>query len=131
MDESRFDAWTRRRFRLGAVGVVASLLGVLGITEAEGEGKAKHARKDRHKARGDHSDVDAQHKKHKKHKCKKAGNGCNPSNNKNTCCSSLHCQAVPGFGGTRCCSENNVLCTLDQECCSGLCIQGSCGVVLS
>src|SRR3954469_16468748 len=138
MDESRFDAWTRRRFGYGAGGLAASLLGVAGAGEAEGEGKGKKNRKKRDK--GDARDAakhlhDAKHKnhghhhKHKKKKCKKAGTGCNPNNPR--CCASLHCQAIPGFGGQRCCNENNVSCSRDQECCSGLCFQGSCAVILS
>jgi hypothetical protein len=35
MDEKRFDAWTRRQFGLGAGGLAASLLGVLGIEDAD------------------------------------------------------------------------------------------------
>ena len=141
MDESRFDAWTRRKFGLGAGGLAASLLGVIGVGDAEGEGKGKKGRKNRGK--GDAHDAgnhlhDAKHKNHKnknknknkkKNKCKKIGTGCNPSNPR--CCGGLHCQAVPGFGGQRCCNENNVPCSRDQECCSGLCFQGSCAVILS
>ena len=54
MDEARFDAWTRRRFGLGAGGLAASLLGVLGVNDTEGEGKGRRgeragARKNLHR----------------------------------------------------------------------------------
>lgn len=139
MDESRFDAWTRRRFGLGAGGLAASLLSLAGAGETDSEAKGKKGRNDRGKGKSKHAENSVQGAKHgnnnnhkkkkKKNKCKKAGTGCNPS--KPRCCGSLTCQAIPGFGGQRCCNQTNVPCSRDQECCSGLCFQGSCGVILS
>jgi hypothetical protein len=111
MDAKRFDAWTRRRFGLGASGLAASLLGFQGLDEAEGK-KKNH----KHKNKGKH--------KHKGQKCKKAGTGCKPK--KRRCCNGLACQAVPGFGGLRCCAGAGAECLHAQDCCSGTCIEGEC-----
>jgi arylsulfatase A-like enzyme len=51
MDESWFDAWTRRRVGLTAGGLLASLLGWLGLDEAEAKGHHHHKRKRRKKRR--------------------------------------------------------------------------------
>lgn len=116
MDAKHFDAWTRRRFGLGAGGLAASLLGFQGLDEAEGKNKKN---KHKHKNKGKH--------KHKGQKCKKAGTGCEPvTKGKRSCCSGLTCQAVPGFGGLRCCAGTGVKCSQSQECCSGSCVEGNC-----
>jgi hypothetical protein len=114
MDAKRFDAWTRRRFGLGAGGLAASLLGFQGLDEAEGKNN-KH----KHKNKGKH--------KHKGQKCKKAGTGCKPQ--KRDCCTGLSCQAIPGFGSERCCAAAGAACSQSQECCSGTCTGGACSFV--
>src|SRR6476646_5911668 len=115
MDEKRFDAWTRRQFGLGAGGLAASLVGLQGLDDAEGKTRRhKHkaaTQKNKHKNKG---------KKGKGPKCKKAGTGgCKTS--RPDCCAGLSCQAVPGFGGVRCCADVGARCSRDQQCCSGVC----------
>jgi hypothetical protein len=121
MDAKRFDAWTRRRFGLGAGGLAASLLGFQGLDEAEG--------KKRHKADAKDNKHKHHHRKHKGKgpKCKKAGTGCKPK--KRRCCNGLTCQAVPGFGSLRCCAGTGAACSQPQECCSGVCTGGACTFV--
>jgi hypothetical protein len=41
----------------------------------------------------------------------------------------LTCQAVPGFGGVRCCADVGATCSRDQQCCSGVCSGGACSFV--
>jgi hypothetical protein len=113
MDSKRFDAWTRRRFGLGAGGLAASLLGLQDLNEAKGKKNNKHKHQGKHK--------------HKGQKCKQAGTGCKPK--KRRCCGTLSCQAVPGFGGKRCCAGGGAQCSQSQECCSGICAQGACAFV--
>ena len=133
MDEKRFDAWTRRQFGLGAGGLAASLLGVLGIEDAESEPR-QHKNKGKHNGRnrGKHNGKNkGKHNgKHKGNgpKCKKAGTGgCKTS--RPDCCAGLTCQAVPGFGGVRCCADPGASCSRDQQCCSGVCVGGACAFV--
>jgi hypothetical protein len=135
MDEKRFDAWTRRQLGLGAGGLAASLLGVLGIEDADSASR-RHAHKTKTKTKtktkGKHNG-----KNKGKHNgnnngelptCKKAGTGgCKTS--RPECCEGLSCQAVPGFGGVRCCADVGASCSRDQQCCSGVCSGGVCTVL--
>ena len=45
MDDSRFDAWTRRRFGLAAGGLSASLLGLVSLDDAAAKKKRKKKKK--------------------------------------------------------------------------------------
>lgn len=131
MDEKRFDAWTRRQFGLGAGGLAASLLGVLGIEDADSKAKTKDNNgKHKSKGKGKGKNRGKHHGKHKGKgpKCKKAGTGgCKTS--RPDCCADLTCQAVPGFGGVRCCADDGASCSRAQQCCSGVCSGGACAFV--
>lgn len=53
---------------------------------------------------------------------------CNPTSNASiTCHNTAERSASNDFGpGYRCCAENNASCTLDDQCCSGRCVSGTC-----
>jgi hypothetical protein len=145
MDEKRFDAWTRRQLGLGAGGLAASLLGVLGIEDADsasrrhahktktkgkhnGKNKGKHKGKHNGGNKGKHNGNNNGNNNGELPTCKKAGTGgCKTS--RPECCEGLSCQAVPGFGGVRCCADVGASCSRDQQCCSGVCSGGVCTVL--
>jgi hypothetical protein len=96
MNDSHFDAWTRRRFSLTAGGLGAALLGLIAP-----------------------SDTAARHHHHKK-RCIKLSHACTPGG-KRKCCGKHICDEVDELGsGTFCCVENNIgrACTRDQDCCT-------------
>jgi hypothetical protein len=135
MDEKRFDAWTRRRFGLGAGGLAASLLGVVGLEDADSKAKSK-GNNGKHKGngKGRNGGNNGKHKgngKRKGPKCKKAGTGCQPvvKKGKRRCCDGLTCGTVPGFGGLRCCADVGASCSRAQQCCGGACVNGACAFV--
>jgi hypothetical protein len=103
MDDTRFDAWTRRRVGLAAGGFVASLLALVGI-EAEASKKKKK-------------------KKKKKDRCRKLGDFCTPGG-KQVCCDNRRCGRPTGStDATRCCHPGGVPCTAATagSCCTGVC----------
>lgn len=101
MDGTRFDAWTRRRFGLATGGAVASVLGLMGLDDAEAKKKNKNKNKK------------------KKKKCKKLGQGCDITVKKKKCCSSSQlCAQVSHLGsGLFCCKQHDDSCSRDQDCC--------------
>lgn len=103
MDETRFDAWTRRRFGLAAGGI-AALPGLFGPGIA-------------HAGKG---------KKQRKKRCKKLGAGCKPGG-KRRCCGSLKCDRIhfDPSPKTRCCRRKDQPCAGHDDCCAGLCCQAS------
>ena len=105
MDDTRFDAWTRRRFGLAAGGLAATVLGLAGIE-------------------------DAQTRKKRKKRCKRLGASCK-SGGKRTCCGTLRCDRISFEPSpkTRCCRKKNQPCVDNHDCCAGLCCQlsGTCG----
>jgi hypothetical protein len=107
MDDTHFDAWTRRRFGLTAGGFAATVLGLAGIEDAQ---TAK--------------------KKKRKKRCKKLGDGCKPGS-KRKCCGTLKCDQISfePSSKTRCCRKVDHPCNDSLDCCDGLCCQpsGLCG----
>ena len=105
MDDTRFDAWTRRRFGLAAGGLAATVLGLAGIE-------------------------DAQTRKKRKKRCKRLGASCK-SGGKRTCCGTLRCDRISFEPSpkTRCCRKKDQPCVDNHDCCAGLCCQlsGTCG----
>jgi Chaperone of endosialidase len=105
MDDTRFDAWTRRRFGFAAGGLAAAVLGLAGSE-------------------------DAQTKKKNKKRCKKLGAGCKPGG-KRKCCGTLRCDQISFEPSpkTRCCRKEGDPCGDHLHCCDNLCCQdsGLCG----
>ena len=103
MDGERFDAWTRRRFGLAAGGAAASLLGLLGMEDAEAKKKHKNKKKN----------------KKKKNKCKNLGQSCDQTQKNKKCCkSSQLCAQVQGLGsGNFCCKQRGSNCSVNTDCC--------------
>ena len=104
MDGERFDAWTRRRFGLAAGGAAASLLGLLGMEDAEAKKKHKNKNKKKNK---------------KKDKCKNLGQSCDQTQKNKKCCkSSQLCAQVQGLGsGNFCCKQRGSNCSVNTDCC--------------
>ncbi|MGH7964085.1 MAG: hypothetical protein ACRERD_20070 [Candidatus Binatia bacterium] len=92
MDGSRFDSWTRRGFGLAAGGLVASVLGVAGLTDADA-------------------------KKKRKKRCKKVTQRCKLGGKKKRCCHGLRCDRVEDAAGRHCCRKTQAACASDNECC--------------
>ncbi len=97
MEETHFDAWTRRRFGLMAGGALVALAGWQG-TDA----------------------------KKKKKRCKKLGDTCKPGG-KRRCCGRLRCDVPGGKGNQHeiCCKTAGKPCNpdnpdADSECCGDL-----------
>ena len=105
MDESRFDAWTRRR-----IGLAAALLGVVhtGSTWA------------------------TKNRKKKRKRCKRFGEGCNPGG-KRKCCGALRCDLPNGSSSFSCCKELGALCSEHEDCCQigndVFCSEGICQII--
>jgi hypothetical protein len=95
MDDTRFDAWTRRRFGLAAGGLAATVLGLAGIE-------------------------DAQTRKKRKKRCKRLGASCK-SGGKRTCCGTLRCDRISFEPSpeTRCCRKKDQPCAGNHDCCAG------------
>lgn len=109
MDGERFDAWTRRRFGLAAGGAVASLLGLIGLEDAEAKKKKK--------------------KKKKKKDCRKLGQTCDQTQKNKKCCKQDQlCAQVQGLGsGTFCCKQRGAGCSENSDCCGNdKCQNGTC-----
>jgi hypothetical protein len=101
MNESRFDAWTRRRFGLAASGFAATALGLVGSENAAT-------------------------KKKRKKRCKKLGAGCKPGG-KRRCCKNLRCDriAFEPSPRKRCCRRIDQPCADNHDCCANLCCSPS------
>lgn len=102
MEESRFDAWTRRRFGLALGGGLAALgLGARGGTVAG---------------------------KKKKKRCRKLKQACQSGNRNRKCCNGLTCgESVAIPEGAHCCRKAQGICSDASECCSpALCDDGKC-----
>ena len=104
MDDSRFDAWTRRRFGLAAGGAAVSLFG-----------------------RGGNQDVGARKKRKKKKRpaqdtCAALGQPCDPGNR--ACCGNAACEVFDGVA--KCCIGGNDPCASSAECCNRICFEGAC-----
>jgi hypothetical protein len=100
MDDTRFDAWTRRRFGLATGGGIAALLGLAASEVAEAK----------------------KNKKKRKKRCRKLGRGCNPGG-KRKCCGKLKCDRISFEPSpkTRCCRKAGQPCGDDLDCCENLC----------
>jgi hypothetical protein len=98
MDESRFDAWTRRRLGLATGGLLASLATLQSL-----------------------ADVAAKKKKKRKKRCRKLGATCTPGA-KRKCCKNLRCDNVglDSILQTFCCHDEGQSCTEETDCCVGL-----------
>jgi hypothetical protein len=139
MDETRFDAWTRRRLGLAAGGLASFAL----------RPETRHA-------------VMAKKKHKHRIRCQKVLAPCDPNDKKRRCCSGLNCDVfdlqvglrcclglrslceagnnqccgellcseVTQLGGTHCCSDGSAPCSEDEDCCFGApCIQGACAAI--
>jgi hypothetical protein len=100
MDESRFDAWTRRRFGATVSGALTALISLAGVNDSEAKKKRK-----------------------KKKRCRKLGKTCG---GKRKCCGSLPCETIDGLSGKRCCHQSGESCSGEEDCCGFLfCNSGS------
>lgn len=116
MDGERFDAWTRRRFGLAAGGAAASMLGLLGLDDAEAK-KKKNKKKNKNK------------KNKNKKQCRKLGQTCDQTQKNKKCCNQNQlCAQVQGLGsGNFCCKQRGSGCSVNTDCCgSDKCTNGSC-----
>jgi Chaperone of endosialidase len=136
MDDTRFDAWTRRR-----VGVALGGASLLGLTQLRPAAAKKHKPKIR---------------------CRKELQTCDPTDKTQQCCSGLNCdvfgvqvglhcclglrarydqgaihccgeqlcEVVDGLSGTRCCADLGNRCSENADCCAGtVCGQGRCAAL--
>jgi hypothetical protein len=78
MEDTRFDAWTRRQFGLASGGLLVALLGLAGTSD---QATAKHKHRKHHKPR---------------QRCQQLGQFCLPDDN-GACCGKLHCGPIPSF----------------------------------
>ena len=128
MNEFRFDAWTRRRFGLAAVGLGAALTGLIG----PGGAKAKKKRRKKRCLRVNQPCRDGSKKKRccKDLICDEAkvvsptGLGCcrhfqARCESESECCGSFKCQPAEGLVGNRCCSPLGQFCEVTSDCCNG------------
>jgi hypothetical protein len=114
MDDSRFVAWTRRRFGIAAASAVAGLLGLRGREDALARRKKRKKRKKRAR---------------EKPQCEQHRTRCNPKNDHRLCCGGLFCQEVPELGGHHCCRPRFGECEQDSDCCGNTaCVAGFCDV---
>jgi hypothetical protein len=92
MDDSQFDAWTRRRFGRVLRGGFASLvgLGTLGAATTQAE------------------------------RCRNVKEQCNPDKKKQKCCRHLRCETNEDTGNARCCKPLRTSCHHATECCGAL-----------
>ena len=108
MGRLQFDAWTRRQVGGAAGGAAASLLGLIGVGDAEAKKNTKN---------------------NKKKKCRNLGQSCDQTQKNKSCCKSNQlCAQVSGQGsGTFCCSQRNANCSDNADCCgSDTCRGGTC-----
>ncbi len=108
MNGSRFDTWTRRRFGLAAGRMVVTLAPLASPKDADGK-------KDKNKS------------KKRKKRCRKVGQVCRQSGKRKQCCTGKVCADFDGQN-FRCCKNLGQSCTAGGECCSGWCIEDTCGV---
>jgi hypothetical protein len=73
MDDSQFDAWTRRRFGKAVSGGLASLVSLGAVTSAQAES------------------------------CRNVKEQCDPDKKKQKCCRHLRCETNDDTGNARCC----------------------------
>jgi hypothetical protein len=78
MDDTRFDAWTRRQFGLVSAGLLGALLGLAGTSD---QATAKHKHRKHHKPR---------------QRCQQLGQFCLPDDT-GACCGKLHCGPIPSI----------------------------------
>ncbi|MCA9878281.1 MAG: hypothetical protein KC442_10885 [Thermomicrobiales bacterium] len=124
MDETRFDAWTRRRFGLAAGGAAASVLGLLGaigLSDPDAEARKKHNKNKNRK----------NNKRKRKPKCRKLGDACDNNRRNQQCCNDNQlCAQVSEFGsGDYCCKQNGYGCQSSSDCCGkNRCRNGLCQI---
>ncbi|MFT4039179.1 MAG: hypothetical protein QM692_13415 [Thermomicrobiales bacterium] len=112
VDETRFDAWTRRRFGLaagGAAAAVAGLLGAIGLSEHDAEARKKHNKNKNRK----------KNSRKRKDKCRKLGSTCDDNKRNQDCCNANQlCAQVSEFGsGDYCCKQISYSCQYNSDCC--------------
>lgn len=120
MDETRFDAWTRRKFGLVTGGAIASLLGLAALPDTEDSVEAAKRHRNNNKNRN---------RRRRKKQCRKLGETCDDSRRKQQCCNSAQlCAQVPNLGsGNFCCKQLSQTCSNDNECCGrNRCRSGVC-----
>ena len=88
MDDSQFDAWTRRRFGRAMSGGLASLVGLGSLGTASTRAKIT-AQADR---------------------CRNVKEQCNPDKKKQKCCRHLRCETNEDTGNARCCKPLRTSC---------------------
>ncbi|CAA9547701.1 MAG: hypothetical protein AVDCRST_MAG59-1423 [uncultured Thermomicrobiales bacterium] len=104
MDDSKFDAWTRRGFGRAAGGAAASLLGLAGLDTA-GTGVAGAADRAR---------------------CRKVTRSCSATK---PCCGDLTCGRSVIREGKFCCRKGTARCQDSKDCCApALCTDNRCAV---
>jgi hypothetical protein len=128
MDETQFDAWTRRRFGLAAGGAataaLAGLLGSIGLSEEDAEAARKHRNNNNNKNRKKNKN-----KNKNKKQCRKLGQSCDETRKKQQCCSNTQlCAQVADLGsGNFCCKQLSQNCSSNEDCCgSNRCRSGIC-----
>jgi hypothetical protein len=101
MDDSRFDAWTRRRFGKAVGGGFASFirLGPLAAVAALARPGTTRAKR-----------------------CINVRKPCNPEGDRrrDRCCGHLRCGKLAGRNGDRCCRPLRAACRRESECCNNL-----------
>jgi hypothetical protein len=127
MINSRFDAWTRRRFGLATGGALAAALGLAAIDVAE-------AKKKKRKKRCRRINQSCKEDSKKKRCCKDLR--CDEGkvvlsslsccryfqarcDSEIECCTSFKCQPAVGLAGNRCCGALGVSCEEHADCCAG------------
>lgn len=139
MEESRFDAWTRRRFGLATASTVAAVLQLSVRDDAAAKrhrrDKVQRCRKVKQtcKRRGKFACCD----RVRRLECDKVGFSqssrccydyqtlCSGAGGE--CCRDLSCGTVPALSGRRCCAEAGAPCRTANDCCEGIpCNGGFC-----
>jgi hypothetical protein len=98
MDDSQFDAWTRRRFGRAMGGGLASLVGLSALNPATS-----------------HAQITTQAER-----CRGVKEQCNPDKKKQKCCRHLRCETNEDTGNARCCKPLRTSCHHATECCGNL-----------
>jgi hypothetical protein len=104
MEDSRFDAWTRRGFGLALGGLAGRVASFPGAWPTDAEAKSKK-------------------------RCRKLQQACKPNGKKKRCCKGqgLLCEIVVGLNGRFCCRSVGAACTEKTDCCGFLeCVDGAC-----
>ena len=106
MNDTHFDAWTRRRFGIAASGVMAALLAATARNEMAAKRDKRKKRRRRQKSRNQ--------------RCLDLHQHCRPGGGvKRHCCAGLTCDKAVALDGllTQCCRQPQDVCTDTSDCC--------------